>query len=154
VQKKLLRWKVRPSLVSIWLSVCPTHWVKRLRKCYFLVQISFPLRYFNCPISCLQETILCTVTYKVIMLLALFSVSRSDDEAASKYRVTGAFCPDRRTGGRKHRHVRRPVAHATFVRMRLPHHLFISSFFQSQNEPVVGQYVTWTVWISTSRLSP
>jgi len=71
-------------------------------------------------------------------------VARSDDAAASKYRVTGDFCPDRRTGGRKHRDVRRPVAHATFVRMRLPRHLFISSFFQSQNEPVVGQYVTWT----------
>jgi len=67
------------------------------------------------------------------------------------HRVTGAFCPDRRTGGRKHRDVRRPVAHATFVRMRLPPHLFISSFFQSQNEPVVGQYVTWTEWIFISR---
>jgi len=78
-------------------------------------------------------------------------VSRSDDAAASTYRVTGAFCPDRRTGGRKHRDVRRPVAHTIFVRMRLPRHLFISSFFQSQNEPVVGQYVAWTEWISVSR---
>lgn len=71
--------------------------------------------------------------------------------AASKYRVAGAFCPDRRTGGRKRRDVRRPVAHAIFVRMRLPHHLVISSFFQSRNKPVVGQYVTWTELIRVAR---
>jgi hypothetical protein len=132
-----------------------------MHKRCFRVHISFPVSYFNCRISYLKETILYVVTYTVIMALTLFSIRhgitkccRINDEAgASKYRVTGAFCPDRRTGGRKHRDVRRPVAHATFMRMRLPHHLVISSFFQSQNEPVVGQYVTWTEWISVTRYS-
>lgn len=119
-----------------------------MNECYFLVQISFLVSYFNCPTSYLQAG--CDVysycaAYSVLRMIWYHECFRiTVDAAASKYRVTGAFCPDRRTGGRKHRDVRRPVAHATSVRMRLPHHLSLSSFFQSQNESVVGQYVTWT----------